>query len=41
MEAENVVLNRIVKKAQKVKPINVKHMAEENDVMNRIVIEVQ
>jgi hypothetical protein len=41
MEAENDVLNLIVKKVQKAKPINVLHMEVENDVMNRIVMQVQ
>jgi hypothetical protein len=41
MEAENVVANRIVKKAQKVKPINVSHMEVENVVANWIVKQVQ
>jgi hypothetical protein len=37
MEAENVVMNRIVNQAHKAKPINVKHMEVENVVMNWIV----
>ena len=32
MEVENDVMNQIVKKAQKVKPINVNHMEAESDV---------
>jgi hypothetical protein len=39
MEAENDVANLIVKKVQKVKPINVSDMEAENDVANRIVIQ--
>ena len=35
MEAENVVMNRIVKQVQETKPINVKHMEAENVVANR------
>jgi hypothetical protein len=41
MEAENVVMNLIVKKVQKVKLINVSHMEAEKDVMNQIVNQVQ
>jgi hypothetical protein len=41
MEVESVVANLIVKKVQKVKPINVSHMEAENDVANQIVIQVQ
>ncbi len=41
MEAENVVMNRIVKKVQKEKLINVSHMEEENVVANLIVNQVQ
>jgi hypothetical protein len=40
MEAENVVMNRIVKQVQETKPINVKHMEAENVVANRIVKKV-
>ena len=41
MEAEKDVMNLIVKKEQKVKPINVSHMEVEKDVMNLIVKQVQ
>jgi hypothetical protein len=41
MEAENDVMNLIVKKAHKANPINVKHMEEETVVMNRTVIQSQ
>ena len=41
MEVENDVMNRIVKKVQKVKPINVSHMEAENDVANSNVKQVQ
>jgi hypothetical protein len=41
MEAENVVMNLIVKQVHKEKPINVKHMEAEKDVANRIVKQVQ
>jgi hypothetical protein len=41
MEAENVVMNRIVKQVQETNPINVKHMEAENVVANRIVKKVQ
>jgi hypothetical protein len=40
MEAENVVMNQIVKQAHKEKLINVSHMEVERDVMNRIVNQV-
>ncbi len=41
MEAENVVMNQIVKQVQEKNPINVSHMEAENDVMNWIVKQVQ
>ena len=41
MEAENVVMNLIVKQVHKAKQINVKRMEVENDVMNLIVKKVQ
>ena len=41
MEEENDVGNRIVKKVQKVKLINVLHTEAENDVANRIVNQAQ
>jgi hypothetical protein len=41
MEAENVVMNRIVKQVQEKNPINVSHMEAENVVMNLIVKQVQ
>jgi hypothetical protein len=37
MEAENDVMNWIVKRVHEEIPINVSHMEAENDVMNRIV----
>ena len=41
MEAENVVMNRIVIQVHEEKSINVLHMEAENDVANQIVIQVQ
>jgi hypothetical protein len=38
MEAENVVVNRIVNQVHEEKLVNVKHMEAENAVMNPIVI---
>jgi hypothetical protein len=41
MEAENDVMNLIVKQVHKANPINVSHMEAENVVANRIVKQVQ
>ena len=41
MEAENVVMNLIVKQAHEEIPINVSHTEVEKDVMNRIVKQAQ
>jgi hypothetical protein len=41
MEVVGNAMNKVVNQGRKEKPINVKHMEEENDAMNLIVNQVQ